>query len=64
MSGTGPLMATLSLARQRGWRDHDTIGVPRFGPGGYYLTNVLFTQYFTGDGASIHYNYWSTAASV
>jgi lipoprotein-anchoring transpeptidase ErfK/SrfK len=19
----------------------------------------LFTQYFTGDGASIHYNYWS-----
>jgi hypothetical protein len=37
----------------------DTIGIPRFGPGGYYLTNVLFTQYFTGDGASIHYNYWS-----
>jgi L,D-transpeptidase-like protein len=38
----------------------DTIGIPRFGPGGYYLTNVLFTQYFTGDGASIHYNYWSS----
>jgi hypothetical protein len=37
----------------------DTIGIPRFGPGGYYLTNVLFTQYFTGDGASLHYNYWS-----
>jgi hypothetical protein len=37
----------------------DTIGIPRFGPGGYYLTNVLFTQYFTADGASIHYNYWS-----
>src|SRR5438874_1322800 len=37
----------------------DTIGIPRFGPGGYYLTNVLFTQYFTSDGASIHYNYWS-----
>ncbi len=37
----------------------DTIGIPRFGPGGYYLTNVLFTQYFTPDGASIHYNYWS-----
>jgi hypothetical protein len=32
----------------------DTIGIPRFGPGGYYLTNVLFTQYFTSDGASIH----------
>jgi L,D-transpeptidase-like protein len=39
----------------------DTIGIPRFGPGGYYLTNVLFTQYFTGDGASLHYNYWSSA---
>ena len=37
----------------------DTIGIPRFGPGGYYLTHVLFTQYFTGDGASLHYNYWS-----
>jgi hypothetical protein len=38
----------------------DTIGIPRFGPGGYYLTNVLFTQYFTADGASIHYNHWSS----
>jgi hypothetical protein len=38
----------------------DTIGIPRFGPGGYYLTNVLFTQYFTSDGASLHYNYWSS----
>jgi hypothetical protein len=38
----------------------DTIGIPRFGPGGYYLTNVLFTQYFTADGASLHYNYWSS----
>jgi lipoprotein-anchoring transpeptidase ErfK/SrfK len=38
----------------------DTIGIPRFGAGGYYLTGVLFTQYFTGDGASLHYNYWSS----
>jgi len=38
----------------------DTIGIPRFGPGGYYLQHVLFTQYFTGDGASLHYNYWSS----
>jgi L,D-transpeptidase catalytic domain len=38
----------------------DTIGIPRTGPGGYYLTNVLFTQYFTNDGASLHYNYWSS----
>ncbi|MCA1644875.1 MAG: L,D-transpeptidase [Chloroflexi bacterium] len=28
----------------------DTIGIPRFGPGGYYLQHVLFTQYFTSDG--------------
>jgi hypothetical protein len=40
--------------------DSSTIGIPRFGPGGYYLTGVLFTQYFTPDGASIHYNYWSS----
>ena len=37
----------------------ETIGIPRNAPGGYYLTNVLYTQYFTGDGSSIHYNYWS-----
>ena len=38
----------------------DTIGIPRFGPGGYYLQHVLFTQYFTSHGASLHYNYWSS----
>ena len=38
----------------------ETIGIPRNGPGGYHLTGVLFTQYFTWDGASIHYNYWSS----
>ncbi|MFN8523310.1 MAG: L,D-transpeptidase family protein [Chloroflexota bacterium] len=37
----------------------ETLGIPRDGPGGYFLKDVLFTQYFTGDGASIHYNYWS-----
>lgn len=36
------------------------LGIPRNAPGGYYLENVLFTQYFTGDGASLHYNYWSS----
>jgi hypothetical protein len=25
----------------------------------YKYTNVLYTQYFTGDGAAIHYNYWA-----
>jgi lipoprotein-anchoring transpeptidase ErfK/SrfK len=24
----------------------------------YNLKDVLFTQYFTGDGAAIHYNWW------
>ena len=40
--------------------DSDTIGIPHDGPGGYHLDHVLFTQYFTNDGASIHYNYWSS----
>lgn len=38
--------------------DSETIGIPRNAPGGYYLKDVLYTQYFTWDGASIHYNYW------
>ncbi|MGE3271256.1 MAG: L,D-transpeptidase [Chloroflexota bacterium] len=29
------------------------------GPG-WDVSNVLFTQYFTGSGHSIHYNYWSS----
>ncbi|MCC6178683.1 MAG: L,D-transpeptidase family protein [Chloroflexi bacterium] len=29
------------------------------GPG-YYVTGVLYTQYFTSAGHSIHYNYWSS----
>ncbi len=40
--------------------DSSTIGIPRNGPSGYYLKNVLYTQYFTSDGASLHYNYWSS----
>ena len=39
--------------------DSATLGIPRNAPGGYYLTDVLYTQYFTWDGASIHYNWWS-----
>jgi len=38
--------------------DSATIGIPRDGPGGYLLKNVLYTQYFAGDGAAFHYNYW------
>lgn len=42
--------------------DSSTIGIPRNAPGGYYLTGVLYTQYFY-DGAAIHYNYWSPASA-
>lgn len=38
--------------------DSTTIGIPKDGPGGYFLENVLHTQYFTGDGAAIHNNWW------
>src|SRR5581483_98788 len=38
--------------------DSSTIGIPRSSPNGYYLKGVLFTQYFTNDGAALHYNYW------
>lgn len=38
--------------------DSETIGIPRNSPGGYLLKHVLYTQYFTHDGASLHYNYW------
>ena len=38
--------------------DSSTVGIPRNVPGGYYLTGVLYTQYFT-DAVAIHYNYWS-----
>lgn len=40
--------------------DSSTVGIPRNGPGGYFLTHVLYTQYFLPTGESIHYNYWSS----
>ncbi len=39
--------------------DSSTIGIPRNAPGGYYLTNILYTQYFDSSGDALHYNYWS-----
>jgi L,D-transpeptidase catalytic domain/Bacterial SH3 domain len=41
--------------------DSNTIGIPRNAPGGYFLKNVLYTQYFRETGESLHYNYWSSA---
>jgi hypothetical protein len=40
--------------------DSMTLGIPHNSPYGYYVTNVLYTQYFTPDGASLHDNYWSS----
>ena len=43
--------------------DSSTIGIPRNAPGGYYVTNVYYTQYFTNGGAALHANWWSPAAA-
>lgn len=43
--------------------DSATIGIPRDSPDGYYLTNVLYTQYYTDRGHAIHYNYWVDPAA-
>jgi hypothetical protein len=40
--------------------DSLTVGIPHNSPFGYYVKNVLYTQYFTPDGASLHDNYWSS----
>jgi lipoprotein-anchoring transpeptidase ErfK/SrfK len=40
--------------------DSATVGIPRESPEGYYLTNVLYTQYFTPYGHALHYNWWSS----
>jgi hypothetical protein len=63
--GRGPLATpsgTFSIIRRvaNETMDSSTVGIPRNSPSGYYLTNVLFTQYFLAGGQSIHYNYWSS----
>jgi hypothetical protein len=40
--------------------DSMTLGIPHNSPYGYLVKNVLWTQYFTPDGASFHDNYWSS----
>ncbi len=42
--------------------DSATIGIPRDAPSGYYLKDVLFTQYFAPGGVALHYNYWTPAS--
>lgn len=63
--GTGPFptpTGTFTILRRVAdeTMDSATVGIPRNSPNGYYLTGVLWTQYFTNDGASFHYNYWSS----
>ncbi|MBV9577365.1 MAG: L,D-transpeptidase family protein [Chloroflexi bacterium] len=40
--------------------DSMTLGIPHDSQYGYLVKNVLWTQYFTPDGASLHDNYWSS----
>jgi L,D-transpeptidase-like protein/SH3 domain-containing protein len=40
--------------------DSMTLGIPHDSPYGYLVKNVLWTQYFTPDGASLHDNWWSS----
>ena len=63
--GRGPMATptgTFSIIRRvaNETMDSATIGIPRNSARGYYLTGVLFTQYFLPTGQSIHYNYWSS----
>ncbi|MBI3967480.1 MAG: L,D-transpeptidase [Chloroflexi bacterium] len=39
--------------------DSSTLGIPVNAPGGYYLRNVYFTQYFASGGYALHSNYWA-----
>ncbi len=39
--------------------DSSTVGIPRDAPHGYFLKDVLFTQYFAPGGVALHYNYWT-----
>ncbi len=39
--------------------DAATVGIPKGSPDYYYLTNVLYTQYFKAGGYALHGNYWT-----
>ena len=42
--------------------DSLSIGLPRNSPEGYYIRDILFTQYFDWQGDAIHLNYWQPAS--
>jgi len=47
----------IGLRKENETMDSLSIGIPHEDPQGYYVENVLFTQYFYGP-ISLHYNYW------
>lgn len=58
--GWGTPVGNFSIVKrvQSETMDSSTIGIPRESPDGYYLTDVLYTQYFLWTGQALHYNYW------
>jgi hypothetical protein len=42
--------------------DSLTLGIPRSSPEGYYLKDILYTQYFLPGGYALHTNYWQPAS--
>jgi hypothetical protein len=60
VDGTPTVEGTFKILRRvaTDTMDSETIGIPRESPKGYLLKDVLYTQYFTSDGAALHYNYW------
>ncbi|HEY3078968.1 MAG TPA: L,D-transpeptidase [Chloroflexota bacterium] len=42
--------------------DSLSVGIPRTAPEGYYLKDILYTQYFLPGGYALHTNYWQPAS--
>jgi lipoprotein-anchoring transpeptidase ErfK/SrfK len=42
--------------------DSLTLGIPRSSPEGYFLKDILYTQYFLPGGYALHTNYWQPAS--
>jgi len=53
---TGQFRIVYRVADER--MTSEALGIPRWGPDGYDLDHVLYTQYFTDVGHALHDNYW------
>jgi hypothetical protein len=65
--GGKPVYSALALTGIGGWETppgsyviQRRVPNERMRGPGWDVSNVLFTQYFTGEGHAIHYNYWSS----